>query len=300
MKINDKACLWWRATRPFAFPASVIPVFLGTATAWLHNDINWLFFLFTLAGAMAMHGGANILNDIYDYKKGVDRTGTYGSSGILIEQRMSSRELLTEAILLYAVAAIIGMYLWIRVGWWVLWLGIIGISGGYFYTASFALKYRAMGDLCVFLFFGILITLGAFYVQTGDLSWIPVLYAIPIGLLIDGILHGNNLRDIQSDGDVGVVTLAGHLGIRGSHYFYLILVAGAFLSVPILIITVHLPWPSGLVFLSIPLAVRNVKTAFQSHALPTQQFAHIDAMGAQLQMAFGLLMTVGVILGKWF
>jgi 1,4-dihydroxy-2-naphthoate polyprenyltransferase len=247
---------------------------------------------------MLLHAGANIFNDFYDYRKGVDRPGTFGSSGVLVEKLMSSRALFTEGVIVYAVAVGIGVYLWVSCGPWVFWLGLIGASMGFFYTTIIPLKYYALGDVAVFSAFGILITLGAYYVQTSSLSWIPALYAIPFGLLIDAILHGNNLRDIRSDAVVNVTTLAGHMGVRGSQIYYLVIVAAAFLTIPVLIVADHLPWTALLVFLSIPIAVRNIRAAFQSETLPREKFAMIDAMGAQLQMAFGVLLTIGVVLGR--
>ncbi len=301
MVIQEKIAVWWRGTRPFAFPASVTPVLLGTATAWVHAgvSIHWFRFILTALGVMALHAGSNMFNDYYDYKKGVDREGTFGSSGLLVEKIVSPARLMAGAIAFTLIGALIGIYLWLVVGNLILVLGIVGIAGGFFYTGGPAFKYRALGDLSVFLFFGTFITLGAYYVQTGTFGWLPVLYSIPLGLLIDGILHGNNIRDIQSDAQVNVTTLAGFLGIRGSQYFYLFLVAAAFLSIPVLTLVDHLPWPALAVIFSLPLAIRNVRTVFKSETLPREQFAGIDGMGAQLQMAFGILMTVGVILGKW-
>ncbi len=240
-----------------------------------------------------------MLNDYFDYRKGVDRPGTYGSSGLLINGTVSPRFILISGILCYLLVIPIAVYLWIRVGFWVLGIGIAGLIMGVLYTFGIGLKYRALGDIAVFAAFGVLVTLGAYYVQTGELSWIPVFYSIPLGLLIDGILHGNNLRDISTDAEVQVRTLAGRLGIKGSQYFYLFLVAGSFLSIPILAVTCRLPWPAMVTFVSLPLAIRNLKAVFQYPEVPVERFRMIDAMGAQLQLAFGLLMIAGVISGHW-
>ena len=298
-KLNLK--LAWRASRPFVFPASIIPVLIGTATAWTIADqpVFWGRFFLCVAGVMLLHAGANMFNDYYDYKKGVDRKGTFGSSGVLTGNMMTPSQLFKLAVFCYGLALCIGLILWFLAGHWVVWLGIAGATGGFLYTGGPALKYLKLGDLCVFMLFGVLITLGSYYIQTGVISWIPMLYAIPIGLLIDGILHGNNLRDIQSDASVDVETFAGLIGIKASQIFYYLIVFAAFISIPVMILLNDLPWPTLLVVFSIPLAVRNLKMVFHFNHLPREKFAVIDAMSAQLQMSFGALMTLGIVLGKW-
>jgi 1,4-dihydroxy-2-naphthoate octaprenyltransferase len=218
---------------------------------------------------------------------------------LLVNRLISPDRLFRMGVAWYLLGAVIGVYLIYACGWWVLWLGLLGAAGGYFYTGGIALKYKALGDISVILLFGILITLGAFYVQAESLSWLPVLYSIPIGLLVDGILHGNNIRDISTDAEVGVVTLAGRMGPKGSRWFYVGLVVAAFLAIPVLVVADHLPWSSFIVFLSIPLAIRNVRLVQRSEDVSREAFAMIDAMGAQLQMAFGLLLSIGVYAGRW-
>jgi 1,4-dihydroxy-2-naphthoate polyprenyltransferase len=292
--------LGWRASRPYSYPASAVPVLLGTAAAWVfHGQFHLLRVILALVGVMALHGASNIFNDYYDYKKGVDGPDTIGTLGILVTHEIEPRPLVMIGLLYYGIGVASGLILWWMAGNWVLWLGLIGVAGGFFYTWGPAFKFRLLGDVSVFVLFGLLVTLGAFYIQAGELSWVPVLYAIPLGLLIDGILHGNNLRDIPDDNRVNVTTLAGYLGVEKSKIFYLFLVAGAFLSIPVLVFVDHLPWPAFLVVLSLPLAVRNVKRVFEFTRISREHLSSIDAMSAQLQMVFGVLMTIGVVLGKW-
>ncbi len=299
--MKHKIKLVWRATRPFAFPASVTPVLLGTAAAWFLSGhaIYWSRFILSILGVMLLHSGANMFNDYYDFRKGVDRRGTLGSSGILTEDLMPQQKLFRLALGFYAVGSVIGVILWQQAGPGVLWLGVAGVVAGYIYTGGPALKYHLLGDLTVFFIFGVLITTGAYYVQTGHLSWTPALYSIPLGLLIDSILHGNNIRDIPGDRAVEIKTLAGALGEKSATYFYLFLVGGAFLSIPFLVFGDHLPWTCFLVLLTLPVAVRNIRMVFHFKKVPAEKFALIDAMSAQLAMIFGLLMTVGILVGKW-
>lgn len=292
--------LWWRAARPYSYPASVIPVLLGAATAWLmHSAWHWDRLGLSIAGIMALHGAANIFNDYFDYKKGVDGPETIGTLGILVTRQTDPCSLRVIGTAYYMIGIAAGLILWRIAGPWVLWFGMIGTAGGFCYTWGPAFKYRMLGDVAVIVLFGLLVTLGSYYVQTGLLSWIPVLFAIPLGLLIDGILHGNNLRDIPDDNRADITTFAGYLGVRRSQLFYLFLVAGAFISIPLLIAVDHLPWPAFLAILSLPLAVRNVKRVFEFTKVSREHLTSIDAMGAQLQMVFGMLMTIGVLLGRW-
>ncbi len=246
-----------------------------------------------------MHAAANIFNDYFDFRRGVDRTGTYGSSGVLTAGRISPKSLFLIGILFNGLAAAIGGYLFLASGPWVLWLGLIGAVLAFVYTWGPELKYRALGDPAVFIAFGSLIALGAYYVQTSRLNWEPVLFSIPLGLLIDAILHGNNLRDIDDDAQAGVVTLAGHLGVRGAQLFYYSLVGGAYLTVAILMFGMNLPWTSAIVIVSVPIAWRNVRLVVNIRTVSREEFAPIDAMGAQLELVFGCLLVAGIVLGRW-
>ncbi len=293
--------LTWTATRWFSFPASVVSAVLGAATAWSqsHATLHPGHLLLTIVGVMAMHAAANIFNDYFDFRRGVDRVGTYGSSGVLTAGRMSPKNLFLLGILFNMLAAGIGGYLFYQTGPWVLWLGLLGAALAFIYTWGPELKYRALGDPAVFIAFGSLIALGAYYVQTSRLSWQPVLYSIPLGLLIDAILHGNNLRDIDDDAKAGVVTLAGHLGVRGAQLFYFGLVGGAYLTVAILIAGMDLPRTSAVVIVSLPIAWRNVRMVANVRTVSREVFAPIDAMGAQLELVFGCLFVIGIALGRW-
>ncbi len=153
-----------------------------------------------------------------------------------------------------------------------------------------------MGDLSVFLAFGPLLTLGAYYVQTRQLSWVPVLAAIPIGLLVIGILHGNNFRDLVEDIQAGYRTVASLLGIRGSSFYYLALVTLAYLSLIVLVVLKVLPWQTLIVLFSVPLAYRNIRLAYRPDYL---QFGLLDLFTAQLHLTFGVLVTVGLLISRF-
>ncbi len=294
--------LWWRAVRPFSFTVSVIPPILGTVLAVLGNpglEINWFRFILTVIGCVTAHSGANLLSDYYDYKVRVDREGTFGSSGLLVDKIMQPGQILKGGVIAISVALGIGLYLVFVTPNPMLLLGVIFIGGIFavFYTANpFAFKYNALGDIAVFISFGSAMVLGAYYVQVHSFSWAPVLYALPIALLVDAILHSNNLRDIENDEAVDIKTIPILVGEKVSKWMYYGLILGAYLLILILIVWAGLPMLSLLTFLSLPLAVKLVRMVRDKEKMPKKQFAMIDAATAQCHLTFGALMIISIII----
>lgn len=299
-----RTSLFWRATRPWAFTVSVIPPILGALISITENQglhFNWLYFGLTLIGCMLAHAGANTLSDYFDFKIGVDREGTFGSSGsrVLVDKLMTPGELLSLSLILYLIAGIIASYfVWVMPGK-LFFTGIIlvGFILGAFYTvAPLKLKYHAFGDVAVFIAFGSAMTLGAYYVQAQHFSWYPVVYALPVALLVDAVLHSNNLRDIQSDSTVNIKTVPILIGEKGAKVMYYSLVIGAYILIPILIIAAKLTWLSLITFISLPLALKLINTVKHKDQMPLDKFAPIDGATAQLHSAFGLLLIFSLII----
>jgi len=298
--------LYWIAARPFAFPASVIPALLGGVVAVTHAGVPLRAFnyLLTLVGAMCVHGAANLLNDYCDYRKGVDRPGIEGASrGLLVAGLLTPRQVLTEAIVLWGVAALLALYFLLAVGPAPLPLIIVGLILGAGYTLTPSVwKYRALGDLAVFIAFGVGLTLGSYVVQTGAYSWTPVAYSLPIAFLIAAILHGNNLRDIASDQEAAIRTLAMLLGVRRGRIFYLVLVGVAY-AILIAIALLRVAVPSAvLALLSLPLAVRAMRRVWPRRGAEAERsgLIDLDLRTAQLQMVFGLLLILGTLAPVFF
>ncbi|MFH1480834.1 MAG: 1,4-dihydroxy-2-naphthoate octaprenyltransferase [Pseudomonadota bacterium] len=297
----SKISLWWRAVRPFAFTVSLIPPILGTIIALIENPglrLNWLHLFLTLIGCMAAHAGANLLSDYYDFKSQVDRKGTFGSSGLLVEKIMQPGQIFKGAWIGILLALAIGIYMILVTpnGLFLLWLILIGGILGVFYTASpIAFKYHAMGDMAVFISFGPAMVLGAYYVQAHHFSWGPILYALPVALLVDAILHSNNLRDIHNDRVVNIKTLPILIGERGAEIMYYGLIFGAYILTVILIVWAGLSLLSLITFLSLPLAVKLVKMVRDKEKIPVKAFAMIDAATAQFHLTFGILMILSLV-----
>lgn len=297
---------YFLATRPWSFTVSVIPPILGLLIALLEApslSVNWLHFALTLVGCVLAHSGANALSDYFDYKTRVDREGTFGSSGVLVSKQMTPAEILRWALILYVLAGLVALYLVVHALNPQLLIALVGAGFvlGFFYTlAPFNFKYHALGDIGVFLAFGPLMVLGAVAVQTGLFSWKAVLYALPLALLVDAVLHSNNLRDIASDSAVAIKTVPILIGEGAAKQVYYALLIGAYIGIVILIPAAGLTWVSLLTFLSLPLALRNIRIVRDKATFAAEQFAGIDGMTAQLHMVFGALMILALLLQRLF
>jgi 1,4-dihydroxy-2-naphthoate octaprenyltransferase len=299
---------WWISSRPFSFPASTMPVIFGTVLAYVYGGYEFKPLLFVMAffGMVILHSGANILSDIFDYQKGLDKEPSPVSGGV-VRGIISIREAWIGSVSMLIVGTALGLYLTYVSGPWLLAIGFGGLFVGTFYTtdASFSLKYHGLGDLAVFLNFGILGSLGAYYVQSSTLSWIPVVWAIPMSLLVIAILHANNWRDINSDKAGKIFTVAALLGDKSSLRYYGLLIYGPFILVLGLILVPFLLFPKltamPFTFIitigALPLAIKLWKKALnREHPSQPLDFIALDGATAQLNLLFGSLCTIALIL----
>ena len=294
---------WLIAGRPWSFPASTMPVIFGTALGVVAGGAPFspLRFLWALATMVALHAAANILSDVYDFRRGLDVDVT-PVSGAVVRGWLTDRQALRGATLLFALGSLSGLLVAAGTGPALLAVGAAGVAVGLGYTL---LKSRALGDLAVFLDFGLLGAAGAWIVQTRAFSWLPILWTVPMALLVIAILHANNWRDSVSDGQRRVHTVAGLLGDRGSLAYYGFLVFGPFvidlalMAVPRLVPgrLRPLPWTFLLVLLALPSALRLWGRAVRRFA-PRRplDFVILDGATARHNLIFGLLSTAAVIL----
>ncbi len=289
------ARMWVLAVRPFSFTASIVPVLLGVAVAVTQGIFNPGFFLLTLIAAVAVQGAANLFSDYFDFRGGYDTPESHGSSGVLIRGILQPSEVFLGGLVLIALAAIIGVYLAAVRGSVVLVLGGVGALGAYFYSGPpLAYKYRALGDPVIFLLFGPLMALGAYYVQAQAIELVPVLYALPLGCLVTAILHVNNIRDIPFDGQGGSVTVARLLGMRASKGLLYGLVGGAYgFVIAGALLGTYVRW-SALAMLSAPLAWALARRVHEAAA--PGDLVMLDVAAARLHLIFGLLLVAGVLL----
>ena len=299
---------WWISLRPFSYPASTMPVVFGTVLAYVYGGevFNFWYFLLAFFGMVFLHAGANVLNDIIDYKKGLDKV-TAPVSGGVVRRLISIQEAKYASTILFSVGTFMGLTLAYLTSPWLLLIGVPGILIGVFYSlgGKVALKYHALGDLAVFLNFGTLGALGAWFVQTGTFSWIPVIWALPMSMLVIGILHANNWRDIKSDREGNIYTIASMMGDKTSLRYYGYLIFGPFLVVLGLILVPYLAFPNvtfmpftfAIVILSLPMALKLWQKALNRKEPKNPiDFVALDGATAQFNLVFGLLCTIALVL----
>ncbi|HOQ05455.1 MAG TPA: 1,4-dihydroxy-2-naphthoate octaprenyltransferase [Anaerohalosphaeraceae bacterium] len=294
---RTRLSIWLQAFRPFSYTASIIPVFLGAALAYGNAETQWPLLPFVLAASLAIHAGTNLINEYFDFLKGVDRPDTRGGSRVLPEGLLSPGAVLAAGLICFALTALLGLwFIWLR-GWPMLLLGLVGMAGGFFYTGfPFFLKYRGFGDPMVFVLMGPLMVIGSYYVLTGAYSHSVLWVSLPVGCLVAAILSANNLRDIEDDIKAGIQTTACLLGFRLAKLEYAALVLTAFGITAVLIVLNILPLLSLLVLLTAPLAFRNLHTVLTSRDSP--ELEALDRKTAALHLAFGILLILSILLNK--
>lgn len=284
---------WFIATRPWSFSMTAISVSVGSVLAASAGPFSWPLYLLTLVGAVAMHAGTNLINDYYDVRFGLDTpeaATTHYRPHPIVHDLIPARQVLFAAYSLFGLAAAIGLYLLLTIGWVVAVIGLIGLLAGIGYTSPpLKYKYLALGELSVFLMWGPLMVEGAYYVQRHGLSFDAFLISLPFGVLVALVIFANNIRDIEQDRLSHVKTVAILLGQRTAMHAYLLLMALAYI-VTLLITAVGVLTPWGLlVLLSLPLAARLFRQMRSS--VP----ADADAMTAKLDTAFGTLLVIGLV-----
>ena len=284
------------ATRPWSFTMSLISVTIGTLLAAEDGPILWGWYALVCIGIVFFHATANVYNDYFDNHYHVDQpdspTARYRSQPILAGM-FTPAQLLTEAIVLNGITILIGLILSFERSLLVFWIGLVGLLVNVFYTAGpVKLKYRAWGEFVVFLMWGPFMFEGAYAVQQQVLS-LKVLYiSIPFGILVGLVLLANNIRDIAYDSRQKIKTMGILLGVRQSLFVYAGLILAAYLYVVgMVVIGILSPW-GLLVLLSLPKAIHLLKDFMKK--VPEAA----DAITAQLNTIFGILLIVALILNR--
>lgn len=291
------AITWLLASRPWSFSMTAISVSVGAAVAAREGPFSWPLYLVTLVGAVMMHAASNLMNDVEDVRNGVDTpevpTARYRPHP-LMEGRLDLAQVRRAAYGLYLAAAVIGIGLAATRSWTILWIGLIGTAAGLTYTAEpLKYKYKALGELSVFLMWGPLMVSGAYLVQRQTLSLEAVAISLPFGLLVALVLLANNIRDIPYDRRQGIVTLAIVMGAGRGLKLYLALVGAAYLAVVAMALLGPLGTGSLLVLLSLPLAAGLLRRMAREVPLDA------DAQTARLDTVFGILLVLSLVLESW-
>ncbi|MDD7342176.1 MAG: prenyltransferase [Bacteroidales bacterium] len=281
---------WIEATRPWSFPASTMPALIALAFAqWsLNGNTHLLAGLAAVAGAFIFQISGNLISDYFDYRSGVDSKDTFGSSRMIVDGVFKPRTIWLYGMAWLALGCMLGLWLTARSGWALLAIGAAGALGTYFY---YTLKYHALGDVLIFLIYGQLIPLGAYYCAAGGaIDWRLTLVTTPIGFMIVNILHANNTRDTMYDSRAGISTLAMRIGLRWSKRVFAALAYSSYAILALCVALGWLPWPCLVMLATTPLAVKNVKWMMRAtggDGLKTLR--GLDGACAQLVLVCGVL-----------
>jgi 1,4-dihydroxy-2-naphthoate octaprenyltransferase len=282
------------ATRPWSFTMSLISVSVGTLLAAQAGPISWAWYVLTAVGITVFHAAANVINDYFDTRYQIDQqdspTAKYRPQPIL-SGMLTPRQLLGEAVVLFALTFVIGMTAAVFLSWHILWIGVVGFLTSVYYTASpVKFKYRALGELAVFLIWGPFMVEGAYAVQRQALSGRALIISIPFGVLVALVLFANNMRDMAHDSRQNVKTLGTMLGPRRSYDLFTGLIVLAYVCVLGMILTGVMSLWGLLIFLSVPSAIGLLKT-FKKE-IPDMA----DALTARFDTVFGVLLILAIFL----
>lgn len=284
------------AARLRTLPASLAPVLVGTSLAAAARHFHPLSFLAALLGAVFIQVGTNLSNDYSDARRGADTEERLGPVRVTAGGLLPPRQVLVATYLTFGAAVLCGAYLIAVAGWVLLAVGAASILAGVLYTGGpRPYGYEGLGELFVFLFFGIVAVSGSYYVQVQHLRWQAFACAVPVGLLASALLVVNNVRDIDTDRRAGKRTLAVRIGRRRTRALYAAMVGIALLAPPLLWLAGGMtPW-LALCLLVCPLAVRLVRVVASRTDGPALNGAL--AQTGLLQLAFCLLMSAGLLIG---
>jgi 1,4-dihydroxy-2-naphthoate polyprenyltransferase len=287
--------LWLVAARPRTLPAAIAPVLVGTALAGVEDVFHPLRFAAALVGSIFIQIGTNLSNDYSDARRGADTEDRLGPVRVTAGGLMPPHTVLVGTYVAFGIAVAAGIYLTAVAGWELLVVGVASILAGVLYTGGpRPYGYQGLGELFVFLFFGVVAVVGSYYVQTEDLRWEAFALSVPIGLLAAAILVVNNVRDIETDRRAGKRTLAVKLGRDAARQLFAAMLGVAFVA-PVAI------WLFGglsawllISLVAFPLAVPLVRAVGTRTDGPSLNAALAGT--GRLLAVFSLLLAAGVLL----
>lgn len=289
---------WLLASRPATLPAAAVPVFVGAAAAVSEGaSIRPLVFAVTLVCALLIQIGTNFANDYSDFHRGADHAGRLGPV------RVTQSGLITQAgvrrgiVVAFGAATVLGLWLaWIG-GWPIIVIGVLSIISGLAYTGGpFPFGYHGLGDIFVFLFFGLIAVTGTAFLQTGAWSGFALVLSVPVGLLVTNILVINNLRDLPTDRAANKMTLAVRLGDRATRVQYAAFIVISY-AVP-LALAIGNPARRWLMltWVTLPIAFSLMRTVLVG--LSGRDLNPVLKRTGQLLLFFGLLLAAGAVVGR--
>ncbi|MBL8914500.1 MAG: 1,4-dihydroxy-2-naphthoate polyprenyltransferase [Archangium sp.] len=283
---------WALATRPRTLVAGVVPVAVGSALAFHSGAFKLLPALASLIGALFIQIGTNLVNDYFDFKRGADTTARLGPPRATQQGWLTPKAVFTGAMVCFALAFSVGLYLVTVSGWPLMVIGITSLLAGYAYTGGpFPLAYNGLGDVFVLVFFGFVAVNGTYFVQAGEVIPLGFICAIPVGLLGCALLAVNNTRDRKTDEAAGKKTLVVRFGERFGKLEYAFCLAVSALVPLALVLTGQTSAWVMLSWLAAPLAITPLKIVFTKTGAVLNEAL---AATAKLQMVFGILFAIGL------
>jgi 1,4-dihydroxy-2-naphthoate octaprenyltransferase len=297
--------VWFLEMRAPFFTATIIPTVFGAAFAWHESSLfDAPLFLLTLLGVLCLHAGTNIVNDFFDYESGTDRINKNrspfnGGSPFVVEGILTPRQIYRAAMAFFAVGAIIGIILALSTSLLIIPLGVIGIGFGYFYTApKVHLAARGVGEMAVGLGFGPLIVAGTYLVMTGELTWLPFVAGLPIGLLIGLVLFINEFPDAEADGEVGKSHWVVRMGLAKSAIWYATLMTLAFVMIVLLWAFEIYPAMALIGLIPALIATRAISTTMRNHG-QFDKLINAQAKTVQIHALVGALLIIGLVASEY-
>lgn len=290
------ASVWIKASRPKTLPAALAPVAVGTCLAAGPAGVFKLPILIaTIVGALFIQIGTNLSNDYSDARRGADTDERLGPVRVTAGGLVPPKYVLYATWVAFGIAALAGVYLVIEAGWELILVGAASIVAGVLYTGGpRPYGYEGLGEVFVFLFFGVVAVMGSYFVQTQDISWEAFALSVPVGLLACSLLMVNNIRDIDTDRRAGKRTLAVRLGRAKMRTIFSLTILLAFVLIPIIWLATGLtPW-INLALLALPLwppLARTVRERTDGAALNKAL-----ADSARLELVFCVLLSVGLLI----
>ncbi len=287
---------WYLATRPWSFSVSAMPVVVTTTFLFWYSrtsgtfEVNWLAALLALVGIVAFHAAGNLLSDYNDHRTGVDE-------GVvmlpLVNGSFQPREFVRFGVTMLLIGIAIGFTLISLTGLDILWVGMVGalLTVGYSW-----LKYHALGDLDIFLTFGLLPVVGTSIVVAGQVCLPALLLALPVGLITVGVLHVNNSRDAVTDKNAGIKTFAMLIGPKWAVVVYQLEILLPFVLVALAVALGVLPWMCILCFVVFPRGYKLARRMTSLLTVGAEGIADVDVATSQQQLFFSLLLSLSLVI----
>lgn len=312
--MGESLQVWWDGIRPAYLPLSIMPVLLGTTLAWTQSistktplgHLRITHFVATLLAVVLLQIGAQLINDYYDYVRGIDTSNTFGPGGLIQQGFVQPTRVLLLGIIALCAGILIGAVVAVAGGFYVLLFGVIGVLGAYLYSATtHSLSSIALGEVVSFLIFGPLITFGTYLVQINQTNapsrsqLISVLlYSIALGLFATAIMHVNNMRDAESDEQAKKHTLATLLGIRLSRVLFFLLMLGAYIIVIALGIPRNTPHLTLITLWTLPLLLVTLTGMLRADLPASLHLVMRQAL--KLETYFTLWLIVALIISAFY